>query len=86
MGRRATRRARSPALPRDTDTTAFTTILGDLIDRIQLPDGYLHDQLIGGVVGESKPATVDPVERDKSAQCQPLVPVHKRVVPGQRMH
>src|SRR5690606_15332502 len=49
---------------------------GDLPYRVQLAGGDRRDQVVGGVVGEGQPPTVDPVEGDQRTESQPLVSVY----------
>jgi hypothetical protein len=57
----------------------------DVVHGVELTGGNLHDAVVRGVVGETKPAPVDAVEGDECAKRQPLVPVDEGMVPGQRV-
>jgi hypothetical protein len=50
-----------------------------------VPGGNLHDQLIGGVVGQGVPASVHAGEGDERVERQPFVAIDQRMIPGQRM-
>lgn len=51
---------------------------GNVIHRVELTGGDLHHEIVGGVVGEREPTSVDPVRRDEGGQGEPLVAIHQR--------
>jgi hypothetical protein len=49
---------------------------------VELAGGDLHDELVGGVVGQGEPTAVDTVEGDQRCQCETLVAIGKAKPPS----